>query len=377
MLGPKITPVIFLVLPPTILLMAQASAGKPTAAECSTRPGSTAPQGTHWYYRVNRTDNRHCWYLSSGGMKVRSDSRAATSDAALPSSTPKRDNDSETARATPPQLRFAQIAPVEMATAQVTPADPAFLETRVDGHATAMDFNRRWRGLSASPNLEASEFSPISNSYTDMQTAADAEQQMPLIWPVTEAEHVAQRQDPAGQAAFGSVFLVSALALGSLSLFGGVFNLVRRSRQGYLRDPWRAPTGPLPRPTDPAHDLKTSLAELMQALQRAGAASYSPRAFAPPVRRARQGTADRTNLIVRGEVIVPAREAKHTERVATEGLKFRQQRKAHTVQFSLSGCVASILGVEPSLALAQAADEGAARQSDLVSDRGTEAGAMR
>jgi hypothetical protein len=313
MLGPKILPAIFLVLPPTILLMAQASAGTPASADCRTRPGSSAPEGTHWYYRVNRTGNRHCWNLSSGGMKVRSDSRAATSDAALPSSTPKRDNDSETARATPPQLRFAQIAPVEMPTAQVTPADPAFLETRVDGHATAMDLTRRWPGLSASPNLEASEFSPISNSYTDMQTAADAEQQMPLIWPVAEAERVGQQQDPAGQAAFGSVFLVSALALGSLSLFGGVFKLVRRSRQGYLRDPWRAATGPsvrVPRPTDPAHDLKTSLAELMQDLQRAGAVSHSPRAFAPPVRRARQGTADRINVsLVHREGIVPAPEA--------------------------------------------------------------------
>ena len=38
MLGPKILPAIFLVLPPTILLMAQASAGTPAAAHCSTSP---------------------------------------------------------------------------------------------------------------------------------------------------------------------------------------------------------------------------------------------------------------------------------------------------------------------------------------------------
>ena len=94
---------------------------------------------------------------------------------------------------------------------QATPADPAFVETRVDEHATAMDFTTRWPDLSESPNLEASRPSAISNSYTDMQTAADAEQQMPLIWPVAEAERVGQQQDPAGQAAFGSVFLVSAL----------------------------------------------------------------------------------------------------------------------------------------------------------------------
>ena len=332
MLGPKILPAIFLVLPPTILLMAQASAGTPAAADCRTRPGSFAPEGTRWYYRVNRTDNRHCWYLSSAGMKAPSDVRAATSHVALPSSTPKRDNDSETARATPPQPRSAQIAPVEMAPAQSTPADAAFLETRVDGHAAAMDFTRRWPDLSESPNLEASELSPISNSYNDAQTATDSGQQMPLIWPVTDAERVGQQQDPAGQAAFGWVFLVSALALGSLSLFGGVFKLVRRSRQGYLRDPWRAATGRsvrVPRPTDPAHDLKTSLAELMQELQRAGAASHSPRAFTPPVRRARQGTADRTNVsLVRREGIVPAPEANQLCGDKNEGSRVQRRSPA-------------------------------------------------
>ena len=186
---------------------------------------------------------------------------------------------------------------------------------------------------------------------------------MPLTWPVTEAGRAGQQQGPAGQAAFGSVFLAGALALGSLSLVGGVFRLARRSRQRYLRDPWRAAAGRsgprrhmradfrelaggssprhgasvwrVPQPTDPAHDLKTSLAELMQDLQRARAANFSPRSFAPP--------------------------ANHTERVAAEAFRFKQQRKARTVPFKLSERVASILGVEPSLAVAQAADGGAAR----------------
>ena len=337
MLGPKILRAIFLVLPPTILLMAQASAGKPAAADCSTRPGSSAPQGTHWYYRVNPTDNRHCWFLSSAGMKVRSDARAATSDVASPSSTPQRDNDSETARATPPQTRPAQIAPVEMSPARATAADPAFSETPVREHAAAMDFAARWPDLSESPDLDASELAAISNSYADTQTAADAEEQMLLTWPVTEAGRAGQQQDPASQAAFGSVFLAGALALGSLSLVGGVFRLARRSRQRYLRDPWCAAAGRpgrVPQPTDPAHDLKTSLAELMQDLQRARAAHFSPRPFAPP--------------------------AHHTERVATEAFRFKQQRKARTVPFKLSERVASILGVEPSLTVGQPADEGAA-----------------
>ena len=360
MLGPKILPAIFLVVLPTILLMAQASAGKPVAQACNTRPGQSAPQGTHWYYRVNHTDNRRCWFLSSEGMKVRSYARGAMSDVASQSATPKRDNTSETARATLPRTTSAQIASVQMVPEQATAADPALSETLVREHAAAMDFAARWPDLSESPDLDASELATISNSYADTQTAADAEEQMPLTWPGTGAGRAGQKQDPASQAAIGSVFLAGALALGSLSLVGGVFKLARRSR---LRDPRRAAAGRpgprrhmradfrelagsssprhgasvwrVPQPTNPAHDLKTSLAELMQDLRRARAANFSPRSFAPP--------------------------ANHTERVATEAFRFKQQRKARTVPFELSERVASILGVEPSLAVAQPADEGAAR----------------
>jgi hypothetical protein len=47
------------------------------AEECLTRPGTTAPQGSHWYYRVDRTTRAHCWYLGPLGTKVASESAAA------------------------------------------------------------------------------------------------------------------------------------------------------------------------------------------------------------------------------------------------------------------------------------------------------------
>ena len=28
-------------------------------------PGSAAPPGSKWLYRINRADHRHCWFLSS------------------------------------------------------------------------------------------------------------------------------------------------------------------------------------------------------------------------------------------------------------------------------------------------------------------------
>ena len=364
MLESKILPTILIILPSSVfLLLAHPGAGKAAAEKCNTRPSSSAPQGAHWYYRVNHTDNRRCWFTSSEGMKVRSYARGAMADVASQSPTPKRDNTSETGRATPPRTTSAQMASVQMVPEQATAADPAFSETPVREHAAAMDFAARWPDLSEFRDLYASELAAISNSYADTQPAADAEEQMPLTWPVTEAGRAGQQQDPASQAAFGSVFLAGALALGSLSLVGGVFKLARRSRQRYPRDLWRAAAGRpgprrhmrpdfreltgsssprhgasvwrVPQPTDPAHDLKTSLAELMQDLQRARAANFSPRSFAPT--------------------------ANHTERVAAEAFRFKQQRKARTVPFKLSERVASILGAEPSLAVAHAADEGAAR----------------
>ena len=72
MLESKILPTILIILPSSVfLLLAHPGAGKAAAEKCNTRPSSSAPQGTHWYYRVNRTDNRRCWFLSSEGMKLR------------------------------------------------------------------------------------------------------------------------------------------------------------------------------------------------------------------------------------------------------------------------------------------------------------------
>jgi hypothetical protein len=52
---------------------------------------------------------------------------------------------------------------------------------------------------------------------------------------------------------------------------------------------------------------------------------------------------------------VPAPERNHTE-LATDAFRFKEQPKARTVPFNLSERVASVLGVESSLAVAQAAE---------------------
>jgi hypothetical protein len=46
------------------------------ADECLASPKKPSPTGQHWYYRIDRSSKRHCWYLGERGRAV---SRTATS----------------------------------------------------------------------------------------------------------------------------------------------------------------------------------------------------------------------------------------------------------------------------------------------------------
>src|SRR5262249_28410403 len=68
-----------------VMLAAAAFAGNPAPGEdtCLAAPNATAPQGSHWYYRIDRAQQRHCWYLGPGGQKVhRADTQPAAKSAA-------------------------------------------------------------------------------------------------------------------------------------------------------------------------------------------------------------------------------------------------------------------------------------------------------
>jgi len=74
-----LVPAILIVPLATDLVTVQPSRAEPAVNECKTKPDSSAPAGSHWYYRVNRADQRHCWYLGAEGVKVRSQAREGAS----------------------------------------------------------------------------------------------------------------------------------------------------------------------------------------------------------------------------------------------------------------------------------------------------------
>src|SRR6516162_8495062 len=96
---------LFVVLVASIALTGQSTFGGMT--ECRGSPGPPAAQGMHWYYRVDRTNNRPCWYLQSAGLQVRSHeivpvSKPRPEVLVEPSLAPSQKDDVQTSPSQPP-----------------------------------------------------------------------------------------------------------------------------------------------------------------------------------------------------------------------------------------------------------------------------------
>ena len=58
------------------------------ADDCLSGPKGETPEGSHWYYRIDRVTKRHCWYLREEGEKL---SLAAPLKISPPRPSPKAD----------------------------------------------------------------------------------------------------------------------------------------------------------------------------------------------------------------------------------------------------------------------------------------------
>jgi hypothetical protein len=61
-----------IILAATVVTMPISMTTSRAADECLRGPNGTAPAGSHWYYRVDRSTGRHCWYVGAAGRSVRS-----------------------------------------------------------------------------------------------------------------------------------------------------------------------------------------------------------------------------------------------------------------------------------------------------------------
>jgi hypothetical protein len=261
----------------TVLLRPTASLAQSAGDQCRSKPGSTAPPGTRWYYRVNPANNQRCWFLDHEGSKARLRARDGAPTTPLPRRPPQHENTGEAARVISAQATPAPATPTEAAP-QIAPAheiasEVAFNEAAGDEQAAAINFDSRWHDLPMSlggPGM-------MRKIHTEEQ--ADRPEQIPLVLSISVS-----------RPAFRPAFAISALAI--ILLTAGLIFIARRHwrpeadqrRQRrmhtYFAEPsaWRSARG-----QHPANDLKRSLRELMGDLQRAGAASGPLLSFAPRV----------------------------------------------------------------------------------------------
>jgi hypothetical protein len=174
--------------------------GARAADECLEKPNAPSPQGSHWYYRTDRTTNRQCWYLGSERGKVGTASLARRQDTA-----PARPQSSKMSAS--PAQPLAQATAAQTATAEVMPEAPP-VEITADHGSTP----------------EAT--SPISGD----RESTTSTQEMGLTGPrVISTERLAPVRALASSFSFTQFCAVLAVVLGLAAIIGRmIFTLVRR-----------------------------------------------------------------------------------------------------------------------------------------------------
>lgn len=204
------------------------------ADECLRGPKGSAPEGSHWYYRVDRSTGRHCWYLGAKGAKVRQTSSRSSSR--------KRPAPPPAEKATP----AAKIEPAAKAAAPAIepatpPADPAppparsraatVNELPVANAPVATRFSQFWPSLRAPIDIAQQPTAPVSpNNYVEEPAPALADAQVkqdeiPPAWPVaTEAKRPAASVITPAPVVIKNEQML-AIMIGALSLAGLIMAL--------------------------------------------------------------------------------------------------------------------------------------------------------
>lgn len=111
-----------------LVLQSTHSAG---AEECIAKPNAPAPQGEHWYYRIDHANNRQCWRLGPEGLRVQKSApqieKPVAPAAAVQPPEPARPRRAETTGASVAAAARAEAAPEPNPTSTVLPLP--FLDT--------------------------------------------------------------------------------------------------------------------------------------------------------------------------------------------------------------------------------------------------------
>ncbi|MCK1619822.1 hypothetical protein IVA96_25250 [Bradyrhizobium sp. 159] len=197
------------------------------AADCLVSPKGAAPQGQHWYYRIERGTKRQCWYLRAADDK---DGAKSVQSAQATSDTPtgvapaqqqqqQQQHPAQDARAEYLTARSGVAAKAPNATAQAagaTPAQPSADQT-ADGNAQ--------QSATPWPDVSATSAPPAPQPAPAVVATAAQPSAKPSKSPSSPAPAAA---DSTTDKPTGSVQMLLLVIGGALALAGILASLIYR-----------------------------------------------------------------------------------------------------------------------------------------------------
>jgi hypothetical protein len=171
------------------LVVSDTDVGMPNTArtdDCLTAPNSSAPQGTHWYYHVDRTNQRKCWYVRATSQPAQQGAAQATSQAA-----PAAQSDSMPVSSGPMPATAAASAPTSISPGNSAPPLPhaRILAKRKVAAAISATTDKSVQGSgqegSTGPSIPKATASKPSTSLQTNAQAAGPAPAAPAAWPAT------------------------------------------------------------------------------------------------------------------------------------------------------------------------------------------------
>lgn len=198
------------------------------AEECLSAPKGASPEGSHWYYRIDRATKRHCWYL---GQRDKHSQAASHSTRSEKSAAAKTENSTQRsiadAHAELPAGAVLQQANRDDGAVRAASADPVTVAENTQTQTTA-------------PAWPDPQGSVVASRWPDLPTASTAISPPPGVTqlaksqpsdaapapPAAVAAAPVAAADSPRQTQSGSLPMLLAVITGALALAGIIASVV-------------------------------------------------------------------------------------------------------------------------------------------------------
>lgn len=260
-----------------------ASSTANAAPDCLASPKDAAPQGQHWYYRLDRTTKRKCWYLRAAGDKDSAKIAQTASDTpTAPAQQQQQQNPVQDARAEYLTAGSGVAPQTPNAVAQAAAATPAQPSADQTADSNAQQPAAPWPEVSTATAPPAPQPAPAAVAAAAQPSAKPSKSPAPAALAAADGS----ADKPAGSVQMLMLVIGGALALAGLlaSLiyrFAGARARVRlqsADRHGYWGDwetqnqdtsraPWRDATPAVAPRAQPPHPIDFDTARPQAARQ--------------------------------------------------------------------------------------------------------------